>query len=179
MVRKAGGALMLMFLAATAPASAAAHDAGATDAEDQSAVATSAFSSVETPALVIAGSAAFTLWADEVDSTLPPVRFGEPRRGALLPVLYVSLAGLNAYDAYSTTKGVSSGARESNPLMRGAAGSPAAIWAIKAGVTSASIVVAERLWRTHKRPQAIGVMIISNGLMAAVAARNASVLRGR
>lgn len=179
MARMTAAALMLMFLAATVPAYAAGREAGATDAEDQGAAGMSALSGSDTPALVIAGSAAFTLWADDIDSTPPPVHFGEPRRGGLLPVLYVSLAGLNAYDAYSTTKGLSRGARESNPVMRGAAGSPAAIWAIKGGVTGASIMVAERLWRAHKRPQAIGVMIISNGLMAAVAARNASVLRGR
>ena len=100
-------------------------------------------------------------------------------RGSLLPSLYVSLAGLNAYDAYSTVKGVAQGATESNGLMRGAAGTPVAVLAIKGGVTAGSILVAERLWRSGRRAQAIGMMIASNAVMAAVGAHNNSVLRNQ
>ena len=59
------------------------------------------------------------------------------RRAILLPPFYVGLAGLNAYDAYATLEGVSRGAAESNVLMREAVHSPAAMWAIKGGVTGA------------------------------------------
>jgi hypothetical protein len=102
-----------------------------------------------------------------------------PARGALLPSLYVSLAGLNAYDAYTTTRGVARGAAESNGIMRGAAGSPAAVWVIKGGVTAGSILVSERLWRSGHRAQAIGMMLATNALMATVGARNNNVLRNQ
>ena len=100
-------------------------------------------------------------------------------RGSLLPSLYVSLAGLNAYDAITTLKGVSQGAAEANGLMRGAAGSPAAMWAIKGGVTAGSILMAEKMWRSGRRVQAIGMMVASNAVMAVVGARNTSVLRNQ
>jgi hypothetical protein len=100
-------------------------------------------------------------------------------RGSVLPSLYVSLAGLNAYDAYTTIKGVGQGATESNALIQGATGTPMAMWAIKGGVTVGSIIVAERLWRSGRRAQAIGMMIASNAVMAAVGAHNNSVLRNQ
>lgn len=113
----------------------------------------------------------------DVDWSLAPVPLGGSRRGSLLPALYVSLAGLNAFDAYSTSKGLTRGATEANPLMRAVAGNPTMVWIVKAGATGASIAVAERLWRKNRRAQAVAVMMISNGMMAAIAARNGSVLR--
>ncbi len=98
-------------------------------------------------------------------------------RGPILPILYVSLAALNVYDGSSTTTALKRGAAEGNPMMAGIAEHPAALWAAKAGVTAGSIAVAERLWRQHRRSAAIGMMFVSNGLMAVVAARNASVIR--
>jgi hypothetical protein len=65
-----------------------------------------------------------TAVAGDADSSLPPVKFGSESRGALLPSLYVSLATLNAYGAYSTTKGLSLGAVEGNVVMRNLAGRP-------------------------------------------------------
>jgi hypothetical protein len=87
------------------------------------------------------------------------------------------LAGLNAVDAYTTMKGLSRGATEANPLMKTLTQHPAAFLAVKGGVTAGSILVAERLWRKGRRAQAVAVMVVSNGVMAAVAARNVSVLR--
>lgn len=98
------------------------------------------------------------------------------RPGMLAP-LYVSLGALQAYDGYSTLKGVGRGARESNVLVGGLVDKPAAFWAVKAGSTAVSIYFAERLWREHRRAEAITVMIVTNGVMAAIAARNAAVLR--
>jgi hypothetical protein len=98
--------------------------------------------------------------------------------GALLPSLYVSLGALNAFDAMTTSKGLASGmAAEANPVIRGLAGNPAALWAVKGGATAATIFFAERLWRGNRRTQAIAVMLVSNGMMAAVAAHNTNVLR--
>ncbi len=68
-------------------------------------------------------------------------------RGAALPILYGALAGLQAYDGWSTVSGVRRGAVESNRAIAGAATSSSAMWALKVGATSASVYAAERMWR--------------------------------
>jgi hypothetical protein len=108
-----------------------------------------------------------------------PIREVLSTRGPLLPSLYMGLIGLEAYDGYSTTQGLKHGAIESNTLMRRLAANPSALWAVKGGATFVSIYVAERLWRNNHRGQAVAVMVLSNGLMAAVAVNNASVLRAQ
>jgi hypothetical protein len=98
-------------------------------------------------------------------------------RGPALPGLYAGLAGLQALDIYTTSRGLAGGAREGNPLLRGVAGNPAAMLIVKGSVTAASIAVSERLWKQHRRRRAIATMIATNGIMAAVAARNLWLLR--
>jgi len=98
-------------------------------------------------------------------------------RGPLLPSMYASLIGLQAYDGYSTNHGLKSGASESNAALGTLARHPAAVWAVKGVTTFASIYAAERLWRQHRRGQAVVLMVVSNGIMAAVAANNAAVIR--
>src|SRR5262245_36666133 len=46
-------------------------------------------------------------------------------RPRALPALYASLAALQAFDAYSTTRGLSQGATEGNPLMQPVVGNQA------------------------------------------------------
>lgn len=104
-------------------------------------------------------------------------QFKAPRRPMLLPSLYAGSAVLQGYDAYSTLTALKSGATEANPLMKGLTKSPAAFVAIKAGVAMASIMSAERMWKDNHRVAAVIMMVASNGMMAAVAAHNASVLR--
>lgn len=106
-----------------------------------------------------------------------PVQWVPPTRGAMLPSLYVGLIALEAYDGYSTTRGLKHGAIESNTLLRRVAANPTALWAVKGGATFVSIYMAERLWRQNHRGRAVALMVITNGLMAAVALNNASVLR--
>ena len=96
-----------------------------------------------------------------------------------LSAMYVSLAALEGYDAYSTLKAVKHGAVEANPLMSGLVGHPVGFLVAKSAVTVASIYAAERLWRTHQRRSAAIMMVLTNGMMAVVAARNASVLRAQ
>ncbi len=98
-------------------------------------------------------------------------------RPALLPVLYASYAGLQAYDVYSTRQALSRGAREANPLMQGTAGNSAAMIALKAGVTVSTIVAAERMWKRNNKVGAIAVLVASNSVAAIVASRNAGTLR--
>lgn len=100
-------------------------------------------------------------------------------RGAALPALYVSLAALQVADGYTTMHGMAHGAAEANPLMQGAGGNKAALWVVKGAATFSSIYVAERLWKSGHRGQAIAMMVVSNGVMAAVAVHNTSVLQGR
>ncbi len=110
----------------------------------------------------------------------PAFRLPPPAtRGASLPALYASLAGLQAFDAYTTMQGLSAGAREANPVMQGFAANPALLLGAKLAATGTSIFAAERLWRSGHRGQAIGLMIVTNGIMAAVAVRNGAVLRAQ
>jgi|SRR5579871_538565 len=112
---------------------------------------------------------------DVARPSLPNLRTESTARPAALPLLYASLAALHTYDAYSTLHGVANGAQESNGLMRGAAGSAVAMIGVKAAVTTLPIALAEHMWRTN-RTAAIVMMVVSNGMMAAVAANNAHVL---
>lgn len=105
--------------------------------------------------------------------TLPVVR--TPTRPAALPLLYVSLAGLQAYDVYSTRTALGRGAYEANPLMGGVAGSTTGLVVAKAVSTAGIIFISERLWKRN-RVGAILTVIAANGVMAAVAMNNARVL---
>lgn len=115
------------------------------------------------------------------DSGAPRIEINIPKatRPSALPAMYVSLAGLQAYDGYSTIRGVRNGATETNPLVGSLASQPAAFWTVKALSTVTTIYFAEQLWRQHKRGQAIMTMVVANAVMGAVAARNASVIGGR
>jgi hypothetical protein len=135
------------------------------------------------PALLIAAATLSPAVARAADDDKTPTTqtkesfTQEVTRPSLLPPLYVSLAALQAYDGYSTLYGVKNGARESNVLVSGLAGKPAVFWAVKGGSTAVTIFLAEQLWRHHRRAEAIVTMIAANGVMTAIAARNASVLR--
>ena len=129
-------------------------------------------------AMALHATPAFAQQDDQVPTiqiTLPPQEAKQPRPQALAP-LYVSLGALQVYDGYSTLRGTQGGAPETNPLVGGLAGKPAAFWAVKALSTGVSIVLAEQLWRQGHRKQAVVYMAIGNGIMAVVAARNASIL---
>jgi hypothetical protein len=114
-----------------------------------------------------------------VDWAARSFRIGGATRGRLLPVLYVSLAGLQAFDAYSTSRGLARGATEANPTMRPFVGNAAATLAIKGGATAVTIVLAERLWRNNRRGRAVAVVILANSVLASVAAHNAALLRAQ
>ena len=97
------------------------------------------------------------------------------KRPAILPFLYASLAGLQAYDVYSTRTGISRGASEVNPLVAPIAGDTSAMIVMKAVSTGTTIIMAEHLWRRNKTA-AILTMVAANGVMAVVAAHNANLL---
>jgi hypothetical protein len=108
-----------------------------------------------------------------------PIQLRAEARPSVLPSMYVSLAALEGYDAYSTLTALKQGAAEANPMMRGVVGNPAALIAVKSAATFASIYASERLWRQHHRRAAIALMVVTNGTLAVLAAHNASVLRGQ
>ena len=71
---------------------------------------------------------------DDAPATTPPPRVtislpvaAPEKRPAILPVLYVGLAGLQAFDIYSTDAAVARGAVEANPVMSPIAGDTAAM----------------------------------------------------
>lgn len=109
--------------------------------------------------------------------TVAPVAFKYGRPSAL-PGLYAASAFLQGYDTYSTMKALKSGAREVNPFMQQVVKSPVAFIAVKASVTTASVMAAERLWKNNHRAGAIGLMVVSNAMMGMVAAHNARVIAG-
>jgi hypothetical protein len=115
------------------------------------------------------------LAAEPADDAVLPTAVTVARPLAL-PPLYASFAALQVYDGYSTMAGLKRGAGEANPMMQSIVGSPAKFWATKAVTTAAAVVIAERMWKTNK-VGAIVTMAIANGVSAAIAARNASVLK--
>ena len=107
-----------------------------------------------------------------VSAGLPP----SMARPKVLPALYASYAALQAYDVYSTKSALSRGGREVNPMMQGVVKHTSAFVAVKLTVAAASIIAAERMWKTNK-VGAIAVMVASNSVAAIVAARNARTFR--
>jgi hypothetical protein len=97
-------------------------------------------------------------------------------RPVALPTLYASLAALQMFDIYSTQRAMGRGATEVNPVMQNVVGNRAMFWSVKAAATAGPMMAAERLWK-HNKVAAIALMAVSNGVMAAVAAHNSSVLR--
>ena len=93
------------------------------------------------------------------------------RRPAAVSVMYGTLGALQAMDVYSTRRALNRGGTEANPLVRPAAGSTAAMSAVKAASTAASIYFAERAWKKNRKG-AVVLMAIVNGATAAVIARN-------
>ena len=98
------------------------------------------------------------------------------RRPLALPSLYAGSVFLQSYDAYSTLNALSHGGTEANPLMKGITKYPVAFIGLKAGVTTMSIMAAERMWKDNNRLGAVLTMVASNGFMAMVAAHNTAVL---
>ena len=128
-----------------------------------------------TPAPIAAPLAASEIGAVAANVTWSEGKASREGRPALLPVLYASYAALQAYDVYSTRQSLALGGREANPMMTGVVGNTGAFIAVKATVGVATIVAAERLWKTNK-PAAIAVMVAGNSVAAMVAARNARTL---
>ncbi len=119
---------------------------------------------------------AITVSSITADLARPVIEVPRPSGRAGLVSLSVAAAALQGLDAYTTLVALNRGAQEANPMMRGAAGNPAALIAVKSSMTAATIYAAHRLWPRNKTA-AVAVLAISNGLLATVVAHNVSVLR--
>jgi hypothetical protein len=114
-----------------------------------------------------------------LDEFAQPMEIARTPRGVMLPSLYASFGALEAFDGCTTLVGIARGAREANPVTGELSGHPVAWFAFKAGLTTVAISSADHLWREDRRKAAVIVMLLSNGIAAAVAAHNAAVLRQR
>lgn len=119
-------------------------------------------------------------WAQDgrVGDESPRVQLHAPvpvSRPAMLMPLYIGQVALQTYDGYSTIAGIQQGGSEANPFVGGLASRPAAFWAVKAASTATTIWLTERMWRDHPK-RAVVLMIVADGMMAALAARNAAIL---
>ncbi len=99
------------------------------------------------------------------------------RRPMALPALYASFGVLQALDFVSTRRGLSAGAHEANPLMRGVVSSGAGLMAAKAGVAAGSVFLSERMWKRNPAA-ALAMMVALNSAYAIVVAHNYNVVRG-
>jgi hypothetical protein len=95
---------------------------------------------------------------------------GTGRRSVIVP-LYAMFAGLQALDAHSTMRALDAGAVEANPMMQWAAGSPAALIAVKSAAAAGTIFLAEKGWK--KNPvRTVVLMAVLNGAYAGIALHN-------
>ena len=99
----------------------------------------------------------------------------KPRPGSLVP-LYASFATLQALDAHSTSRALDRGAVEANPMMKGIAGNPTALLAVKAAGTAGVIFASEKMWKKN-RAAAVFFMVAANSAMAWVVQNNYRAVR--
>jgi hypothetical protein len=92
-------------------------------------------------------------------------------RPALLPALYVTLGGMQAWDLFSTSAAVKAGAREANPSAAPFANNTGSLLGLKLATTASTIFFAERAWK-HNRVAAVVMMAAINGATAVVAMQN-------
>jgi hypothetical protein len=101
----------------------------------------------------------------------PATALLEQRRPATLIPMYVSFSTLQILDAKSTLDVVGRGGAEANPVMKGVAGNPVALFAVKAAGTTGVIFAAEKMWKKNK-PAAVIFMLAANSAMAWVVNHN-------
>jgi Domain of unknown function (DUF5658) len=99
----------------------------------------------------------------------------QPRPGALVP-LYASFATLQALDVHSTSRALDQGAVEANPMMKGLAGNPTALLAVKAAGTAGVIFASEKMWKKN-RAAAVFFMVAGNSAVAWVVQNNYRAVR--
>jgi len=111
-----------------------------------------------------------------------PVDIAMPGPGAgstsLRRSMYVSFAALQVMDIMSTSRAISGGATEANPVMSGFVNNKAAFYGVKAATALSTVFIAERIARSHPRRAAIMMAVVNVGY-AAVVAHNYHVASAR
>ena len=102
-----------------------------------------------------------------------PAGTTSPRPASLMP-LYVSFASLQVLDIHSTTRALSRGAVETNPMMKGIAGNAFALSAVKVAGSAGLIYAAEKMWKKNRKAAVI-FMVAANAGMAFVVQHNYGV----
>ena len=102
-----------------------------------------------------------------------PVERTVNRPRVVIP-LYISMAVLQGLDVVSTRRALMAGGREANPLVAPFVESTPSLFALKAGVYSATVFACERLWKQNRKA-AILTLIGTNVGYAAVVAHNLAV----
>lgn len=130
------------------------------------------------PAATTTSASAAAAEADQVPlwKQVPDKLESDFKRPSSLMPMYFSYAALQALDMHSTMSAMKAGAHEANPTMAGVVKNPGAFAAVKIGVAAATIFATERMWKRNKAA-AIAVMVIANGVNAAVVMHNYRVAR--
>ena len=92
---------------------------------------------------------------------------------SLIVSLYAGLAATQALDVHSTLRAIDSGAQEANAMMRWATANPARFIGVKAATTTGTMLILERLRRTHPKP-ALFLLAGLSSASAVIAAHNYS-----
>ena len=124
-------------------------------------------------ALVGALSMPAAAWAQLEPTVADQAAIIESERplGGALRALEASFVGLQALDVVSTMRAIERGHTETNLLMRDVAGRPAAMVAVKAGSTAATVWLVRRLAKRN-RVAALATMVAIDAAYVAVVARN-------
>jgi len=151
--------------------------ASAAPARAQDVVGSPAAKAVPVATLADAGiAAALAPLALDAPQFYVPAPAQKARRPESLVPLYVSFATLQLMDVHSTTRALGRGAAEANPLMKGLAGNPLALAAVKVAGSAAVIYAAEKMWKKHRRRSVIFI-VAANAAMALVVQHNYRAVR--
>lgn len=97
---------------------------------------------------------------------------------AAFKTLYTSFGLLQALDAHSTSRALSSGATESNALLAGLAHRPTLLMGAKIGVAAGTIVLMERFRKRHPKAAMVTMMAL-NSAYAVIVVRNSRIAHQR
>ena len=99
-----------------------------------------------------------------------------PRRPAALVPLYVICAAAQVADVVSTSSSLRAGGVEQNPAVGAFGRNTGAMLGFKLATTAGTVYAAEKMWKKN-RVGAVVLMVVLNGVTAAVAAHNMQVAR--
>jgi hypothetical protein len=136
---------------------------------------------VITLAIIVVSSATVSAAADKepllkADASIrlpepPPVQLSNVERPVILPALYATLGGMQAWDIYTTTRALKVGAHEANATAASFSSHAGSLVGLKAATTVGTIFFAERMWKKNK-VGAIVMLVAVNSATAAVSMHN-------